>query len=769
MSLSTALDSVARLVNFRRRKEDLDNGVPTTVRAVGIDLENPSVVIPQLPADPPATPQRVVSLAPLTEMLSAYLAEADIKRVKEAYRFSDEAHLGQYRSSGDAYISHPIAVAEICAAMKLDANAIMAALLHDVIEDQGVRKDELIKHFGTQVAELVDGLSKLDKIEFRDSEEAQAENFRKMLLAMARDVRVILIKLADRLHNMRTLGSLQTEKRRRIARETLEIYTPIAHRLGLNAMYRELQDLAFCNLYPRRFEVLKKAILAARGNRREVVGKTLEAIRGALPAAGIQAEIYGREKTIYGVYRKMVEKKLSFSQVLDVYGFRIVVSDHPSCYLTLGALHALFKPVSSKFKDYIAIPKINGYQSLHTSVLGPFGTPVEFQIRTQDMHRVAESGVAAHWLYKTGDKSLSEVQKNTHQWLQSLLDIQSQTGDSAEFLEHIKVDLFPDTVYVFTPKSTIIPLPLGSTPVDFAYQIHTDIGNECIAARINGQMSPLRTELQSGDVVEVITSPESRPNPAWLNFVRTGRARSEIRHYLKTMKYEESVELGARLLDQALRQLDRRLEEWKKEDWQRLQRESGSKSREELLADIGLGRRIAAVVARRFVFGGASADITDTDREAAQSHPVLISGSEGISVSLAPCCRPIPGDAIFGYIRRGYGLVVHTTDCPTANRQRTRDPDRWVDAQWEADIESSRLFDVKLDVTLQNERGILAKVALEISEAGSNISHVSMDNEAEETTLLHFLIQIQNRAHLAKLIRRLRHIPEVRRLVRVKA
>ena len=765
MSLSTALDSVARLVNFRRRKDSVTRSGPP---AAGHSPDSGSGIIPQFPADLPANPNRIASLAPLTETLSGYLGAADVKRIKEAYRFSDEAHLGQFRSSGDAYISHPIAVAEICAAMKLDANAIMAALLHDVIEDQGIKKEVLLERFGGQVAELVDGLSKLDKIEFRDSQEAQAENFRKMLLAMSRDVRVILIKLADRLHNMRTLGSLATDKRRRIARETLEIYTPIAHRLGLNAMYRELQDLAFANLYPKRFEVLKKAILAARGNRREVVGKTLEAVRGALPAAGLQAEVFGREKTIYGVYRKMQERKLSFSQVLDVYGFRIVVEDHASCYLTLGALHALFKPVTGKFKDYIAIPKINGYQSLHTTVLGPFGTPVEFQIRTQEMHRIAESGVAAHWLYRASEESLSEMQKNTHQWLQSLLDIQNQTGDSAEFLEHIKVDLFPDAVYVFTPKTKIITLPRGATPVDFAYQIHTDIGNTCIAAKINGQLSPLRTELQSGDVVEVVTSVESRPNPSWLNFVRTGRARSEIRHYLKTVKYEESVDLGARLLDQALKQIDHRYEDLTDADWHRVQYETGAKSREEVLADLGLGRRIPAVVARRFILSGLGNDSENASSEPSK-HPVLVSGTEGISVMLAPCCRPIPGDSVFGYIRRGYGLVVHTTDCPTANRQRTRDPERWVDAQWEKDIDQSRLFDVKLDVFLRNERGILAKTAVEVSEAGANVSHVSMDDEAEEITLLHFMVQVSDRAHLARLIRRLRHIPAVTRIVRVKS
>ena len=772
MSLSTAIDSVARLINFKRRREVFSSVDLEGLTALGSDTGTNGLIAHVPP--PPAEPSKVVSLAPLMEMLSAYLGEADLKRIREAYRFSDDAHLGQFRSSGDAYISHPIAVAEICASMKLDANAIAAALLHDVIEDQGVAKEVLLDRFGAQVADLVDGLSKLDRLQFRDSQEAQAENFRKMLLAMARDVRVILIKLADRLHNMRTLGVLAPAKRRRIARETLEIYTPIAHRLGLNSIYRDLQDLSFMHLYPMRFQVLKKAILAARGNRREVVGKTLEAVRGALPAAGIRAEVFGREKTIYGVYRKMIEKKLSFTQVLDIYGFRIVVPDHPSCYLALGALHALFKPVASKFKDYIAIPKINGYQSLHTTVLGPFGTPVEFQIRTQDMHRVAESGVAAHWLYKNlSDESSADLRPNTHQWLQSLLEIQSQTGDAAEFLEHIKVDLFPETVYVFTPKSKIITLPRGATPIDFAYQIHTDIGNTCIAARINGQLSPLRTELQSGDVVDVVTSPTSRPNPNWVNFVRTGRARSEIRHYLKTMKYEESVDLGRRLLEQSVRQLDRLPETLGDSDWQRVESESGAKNRDELFADIGLGRRLAAVVARRLVLASAASEGDGVVTLKSSSMPVVISGADGVSVNLAACCRPIPGDAIFGHIQRGHGLIVHTTDCPTASRQKTRDPERWIDAQWdtssEAENDGARLFNVKLDLSLKNERGVLAHAAVEISDTGANLAHVSMDDEAEEITLLHLMVQVTDRDHLARVMRRLRRLPEAVRVTRVKS
>lgn len=427
--------------------------------------------------------------------------------MREAYRFADQAHLGQFRASGSPYISHPIAVTEICAGWKLDANALSAALLHDVMEDQGIAKHELAEKFGPEVAELVDGLSKLDRLDFATKAEQQAESFRKMLLAMARDVRVILIKLADRLHNMRTLDAVNPEKRRRIARETLDIYAPIAHRLGLNLLFRELQDLCFAAMYPNRYQVLYKAVLAARGNRREVIGKIADSVRAALPAAGIEAEVTGREKTLFGIYRKMVDQKKSFSDVLDIYGFRVIVHTLPECYLALGTLHQLYRPVPGKFKDYIAIPKVNGYQSLHTTLVGPYGTPVEFQFRTRDMHHVAEEGVASHWLYKGADLTLNDLQKRTHQWLQSLLDIQSQTGDSGEFLEHVKVDLFPDAVYVFTPRGKIISLPRGATPVDFAYAIHTDIGNQAVAAKVNGEFVPLRTELNSGDTVEIVTSP----------------------------------------------------------------------------------------------------------------------------------------------------------------------------------------------------------------------------------------------------------------------
>ncbi|MEO8145405.1 MAG: bifunctional (p)ppGpp synthetase/guanosine-3',5'-bis(diphosphate) 3'-pyrophosphohydrolase, partial [Betaproteobacteria bacterium] len=486
----------------------------------------------------------------LDELRFGYLKPTDVARLEEAYRFSGAAHAGQTRQSGEPYISHPLAVAEILAGWHLDSQALMAALLHDVMEDTSVTKAEISDTFGKPVADLVDGVSKLDKIEFQSAEDAQAENFRKMLLAMARDVRVILIKLADRLHNMRTLAAVAPAKRRRVARETMEIYAPIANRLGLNELFHELQELAFSHTHPMRYRVLSKATRSARGNRREVVGKIEAAIKAKLAEAGVGAAITGREKHIYSIYRKMIEKHLSFSEVHDIYGFRVVVKDTPTCYLALGVLHGLYKPVPGKFKDYIAIPKANGYQSLHTALIGPYGVPVEIQLRTEDMHRLAEAGVASHWMYKSDADSLSELQKKTHQWLQSLLEIQSQSGDSQEFLEHVKVDLFPDQVYVFTPKGRIMSLPRGATAVDFAYAVHTDIGNKCVAAKINGELVPLRSELRNGERIEIITTGYAKPNPAWLQYVRTGKARSNIRHFLKTMQYDESAALGERLLEQ---------------------------------------------------------------------------------------------------------------------------------------------------------------------------------------------------------------------------
>ena len=709
----------------------------------------------------------VASVTNLAERLAQYLTPSELKKIKEAYRFSDEMHLGQVRKSGEPYISHPIAVAEICAEWKLDAQAIMAALLHDVMEDQDVRKDELIERFGAPVASLVDGLSKLDKIEFQSQIEQQAENFRKMLLAMARDVRVILVKLADRLHNMRTLDAMAADKRRRIARETMEVYVPIAHRLGLNNIYRELQDLAFAHMFPLRYRTISKAVRAARGNRREVVSKIMESVKQALATAGISAEIQGREKTLYGIYRKMRNKHLSFSQVLDVYGFRVVVDNFPNCYVALGTLHALFKPMPGKFKDYIAIPKLNGYQSLHTTLIGPYGTPVEFQIRTEEMQHVAESGVAAHWLYKNEDSSLTDLQQRTHAWLQSLLDIQNQTGDSAEFLEHVKIDLFPDSVYVFTPKSTIIALPRGATALDFAYTIHTGVGDHAVSARINHESAPLKTELRNGDIVAIDVSDDARPTPNWLSFVRTGKARSAIRHHLRTINPAEAIELGQMLLEQAMVALNMpatlptHLAE-------RLINETSAKSLNELYADIGVGKRMAALVARH-IFGlaemqtGAAALAKNPTEK--KIDPVSISGNEPASVLLAPCCLPIPGDAVIGHLRRDQTLSVHTADCEMAKRLRTKEPGRWIDVNWASELH--RRFECRIRVLVQDEKGALARIAAEIGESDANIVHVGMDEgHASLFTELSFTIQVEGRVHLARLMRNVRRVHGVARILR---
>ncbi len=701
----------------------------------------------------------------LDESRFGYLKPTDVARLAEAYRFSGAAHAGQTRQSGEPYISHPLAVAQILADWRLDGQALVAALLHDVMEDTSVTKAEISDTFGKPVADLVDGVSKLDKIEFQSAEDAQAENFRKMLLAMARDVRVILIKLADRLHNMRTLEAVVPSKRRRVARETMEIYAPIANRLGLNALFHELQELAFSHTHPMRYRVLSKATRAARGNRREVVGKIEAAITSRLAEAGVAATINGREKNIYSIYRKMIEKHLSFSEVHDIYGFRVVVKDAPTCYLALGVLHGLYKPVPGKFKDYIAIPKANGYRSLHTALIGPYGVPVEIQLRTEDMHRLAEAGVASHWMYKSDADSLSELQKNTHQWLQSLLEIQSQSGDSREFLEHIKVDLFPDEVYVFTPKGRILSLPRGATAVDFAYAVHTDIGNKCVAAKVSGELVPLRTELRNGDRIEIITTGYAKPNPAWLQYVRTGKARSNIRHFLKTMQYDESAALGERLLEQALKAAGHAASEIDEESWARVVRDSGAHSRQEVLADIGLGRRLQAVVARRL--------LRKTEREEAKSGmpksaaaSVVIRGTEGMAVQLASCCRPIPGDAIVGSMKKGQGLVVHDADCRQAMRSRRNEPGQWIDVEW--DRQPSRLFQTAVRVVVTNQRGVLAKVASEIAAAGSNIDAISMEEDRAVFTTMLFIVEVANRQHLARIMRALRRLPEVEKLARAR-
>jgi GTP diphosphokinase / guanosine-3',5'-bis(diphosphate) 3'-diphosphatase len=728
----------------------------------------------------------VESFAALTAKLD-YLDAADLKRVREAFRFADEAHLGQYRASGEPYITHPIAVAGLCAEWRLDAQAIMAALMHDAMEDCGVTKPELIERFGAPTADLVDGLTKLDKLQFSTREESQAESFRKMLLAMARDVRVILIKLADRLHNMRTMASVAPAKRQRVASETLEIYAPIAHRLGLNQTYRELQELSFESRRPWRHAALAKAVARARGNRRDLVERIRREVEKAFAAAKIPVQVLGREKTLYSIYRKMRDKHLSFAQVSDIFGFRIVVPALLDSYTALGVLHALYKPVPGRFKDYIAIPKANGYQSLHTTLVSPLGTSVEFQIRTEQMDAVAEKGIAAHWIYKTrhegGGNHAQEAQRLGAMWLQSLLDIQDETRDANEFLEHIKIDLFPDAVYVFTPRSKILALPRGATVVDFAYAIHSDLGDHCVAAKVNGEPVALRTELTSGDVVEVISAPGARPNPAWLNFVRTGRARSKIRHHLKTMEQAESEDLGGKLLAQALRAEGLALPPDDEADgaqvWQQLTRWSGNRSRAELLTEIGLGRKIATIVAKQLARllaeQGRRPDAITLSRglygageEGAPTQGVVvIDGSEGASVRLAPCCRPIPGDAIVGYLGRGEGLLVHTAECSVGKRVFERDSERWMSVEWAE--QPQRPFETGIAVLLRNGKGVLAEVAGAVAATEADITHIDMgDERAAETTELRLLVMVRDRLHLADVMRTLKRSAPVLRVARIK-
>ena len=705
-------------------------------------------------------------IAEFTRHLGHYLPAPDVALVERAFAFSEHAHQGQFRKSGDPYISHPLAVASILSQWRLDAQGLAAALLHDVMEDTAVTKTEIETSFGKPVADMVDGVSKLDQIEFQSREDQQAESFRKMLLAMAQDVRVILIKLADRLHNMRTLDAMVPEHRERIARETLEIYAPIANRLGLNALYQELQDLSFKHLYPLRYRVLAKAIKAARGNRREVMNRILQTIRDGLKNSDIAATVTGREKTAFSVYKKMREKHYTFSQVFDIYGVRVLVTDTTSCYAALGVLHGLYKPIPGKFKDYVAIPKANGYQSLHTTLFGPFGTPLEAQIRTHDMHRVAEAGVAAHWLYKAGGQlDIAEAQQQTHRWLQSLLEIQSESRDSKEFLEHIKGDLFPDEIYVFTPKGKIMALPRGATAVDFAYAVHTDIGHHCTAARINYELMPLRTELKSGDQVEIITAAAARPNPSWLNFVATGKARSRIRHFLKTLQQKESAVLGERMLEQALASLKAAPESITPERWEALAREYGAKNRLDVLADIGQGKRLSFVVAQALT--RAASRVQDDAPQGAPRHGALqLRGVEGVAIQYGKCCRPIPGDAIVGQFRRGQGLLVHTRDCQTLRKGRV-ESDQIVDVEWAPKVEG--VFEAGIRILVSDQRGLLARLATAIADAGANIEYVSMERpDGDRVVNMFFNVQVQDRKHLAHVMRSLRRIPEVKRVHRAR-
>jgi guanosine-3',5'-bis(diphosphate) 3'-pyrophosphohydrolase len=718
------------------------------------------------------------SFAALTDSLD-YLDGAQVELVRQAYRFADEAHLGQLRNSGEPYITHPIAVAAQCATWKLDAQALMAALLHDAMEDCGVTKSDLIERFGAPVAELVDGLTKLDKLQFDTREENQAESFRKMLLAMARDVRVILIKLADRTHNMRTLSDMPRSKWGRISSETLEIYAPIAHRLGLNQTYRELQDLSFQHLHPWRYVTLSKAVGKARNRRRDLVQKVQADVDAAFARLGMKVRLAGREKTLYAIYQKMTLKHLSFAQVTDIYGFRVIVPSITDCYTALGVLHQMYKPVPGKFKDHIAIAKLNGYQSLHTTLVGPSGVNIEFQMRTEEMHLIAEAGVAAHWLYKAQEADGTTAERLGTKWLQSLLDIQNETRDAAEFWDHVKVDLFPDAVYVFTPKSQIMALPRGATVVDFAYAIHSNVGNRTSAAKINNEQVPLRTELKNGDVVEIITTPHAKPNPAWLGFVRTGRARSKIRNHLKTLAQTESESLGEKLLTQALRAEGlEQLPDSSDETlpiWDKLLRFTGSRSRSDLMTDIGLGKRIASIVAKRLVGlmseHGHRPNALLLTRERYSSHEtvsqggVTLDGSEGVSVKYAPCCRPIPGDSIVGYLGRGEGLVVHAAQCAVAKRLQNKDSERFIAVDWSE--EPVRMFETRITVTVNNGKGVLARIAAELAHSEADITHVDMDDEtALDTIDLRFLIAVRDHTHLEAALRNLRRTPAVIRAMR---
>ncbi len=717
---------------------------------------------PDAPLDRPVTIYEYEDLAYriFVDSLS-YLAPSEIALVLDAYRLSEQAHRGQTRLSGEPYVTHPLAVAGALAEWRMDEQAIAAALLHDVMEDTAVTKDEIAARFGKPVAELVDGLSKLGRIEFQSYQDAQAENFRKMMMAMARDLRIVLFKLADRRHNLQTMAAIRPDKRRRIAKETLEIYAPIATRLGLNNISRQLQDLSFKHIHPFRFRVLTRAVKAARGNRRELLGKILEGICNKLEEERIEAGVFGREKSLYSIYHKMLEKHLSFSQVLDIYGFRILVQDIPTCYLTLGALHARYKPVPGKFKDYIAIPKGNGYQSLHTTLIGPYGTPIEIQIRTESMHHLAEEGIASHWLYKEdSDASGADLQLKMHKWLQSLVELQNVAGDSSEFLEHVKVDLFPEEVYVFTPQGKILVLPRGATVIDFAYAVHTDVGHRCVAARIGHELIPLSTKLSNGNQIEIITAPYANPNPAWLSYVKTSRARSKIRQFLRTMQQDGSSVLGESMLNQELLALGVAPSEIPVTVWDRILNDLGKKSRQEVFADIGLGRNPAPVLARRLA---AQEEVLQA--EISQSHPLVIRGTEGMAVELAPCCQPIPGDPIIALLRKGQGLLIHSHACQKVRKSRHAEPQNWIQVQWQP--APGQLFDVRVKVSVKNDLGTLGRVATCIAQTSVKIAHMRMDEQSQDLfTELYFLVRVSGRLHLATLMRNLRHIPDVVRIVR---
>jgi GTP diphosphokinase / guanosine-3',5'-bis(diphosphate) 3'-diphosphatase len=707
------------------------------------------------------TGRRSIGVTQLLNKLETYLPPGQVDRVRDAYEFGAQAHQGQKRLSGEPYIAHPVAVADILADLHLDAQTIVAAILHDVIEDTPTAKEEIAERFGAEVAELVDGVSKLDQIQFRSRAEAQAESFRKMLLAMVRDIRVVMVKLADRTHNMRTLGAMPPAKRRTIARETLEIYAPIANRLGIHSVKSELEDLGFKSLYPGRHRIIERALKKARGNQKQFVGKIADNLRGGLEKAGVKGRVEGREKHLYSVYQKMRRNRAPLTSIVDVFGFRIIVDSVDTCYRALGLVHGLYRPMPGRFKDYIAIPRVNGYQSLHTTLFGPNGMPIEVQIRTEEMHRVAESGIAAHWQYKTGEDQGRVYRDRASEWLQHLMEMQ-HGGNSEEFMESVKVDLFPDKVYVFTPRGEIRRLPRNATAVDFAYSVHTDIGNHCVAAKVDRRLVPLRTPLRNGQTVEIITAKGATPNPAWANFVVTAKARAAIRHYLKGLKHGEAVELGKRLLNQALSDLSLALRKVPDDRIRAVVSELSLKSPEELYERIGLGERLAPLVARRLL----PSDTQTPAEPVTQSGPLAIAGTEGMVVSYARCCFPIPNDPIMAYLSSGRGVVIHREGCGNLRNYR-KQPDKWLSVAWQPHVD--RLFNVEIRIDVSNRMGALAAIASNIAATNTNIEHVAVDERDGDASTLIFDLQVRNRKHLAGVIKNLRKMPEVMKVTRVLA
>ncbi|WP_432744018.1 RelA/SpoT family protein [Methylobacter sp. G7] len=702
----------------------------------------------------------------LCTTLSGYLDQTQIDQCIQAYEVGAAAHSGQFRKTGEAYICHPISVAITLAEMRMDANGIMAAILHDVIEDTPISKEELADKFGTQVAELVDGVTKLTKIDNKSHAETQAENVRKMFLAMAIDLRVIIVKLADRLHNMQTLGIMPAAKKRRIARETLDIYAPIANRLGMNNIRQKLEALSFEAMYPMRHNVLNNAVKKARGNRRKIVDIIESTIKNRLQEVGINCDVAGREKNLYSIYKKMLNKKISLADVFDVYAFRIFCDDVDTCYRVLGVMHNLYKPIPGRFKDYIALPKANGYQSLHSILMGPYTVPIEVQIRTHEMHRMSESGIAAHWLYKSDDDKTKKFQDRANEWLRDLLEIQKSAGDSLEFIDNLKVDLFPQEVFVFTPQGEILKMPHGATIIDFAYAVHTDVGNACVSARVDKQLVPLQTQLENGSTVEVITALWARPNPLWLNYVITAKARSGIRNYLKHFKQQEAIDLGRRLLEKELQVMHLHLEDIDETKIQALLQITAKQSLDELLEDIGLGNKMPFLVAKRITQDDIHATIKLDGNDQAHKRPLVIKGTEDMVITLAKCCRPIPGDSIIGYFNPGKGIVIHHHECRNSNIVRKKQTN-WLDVEWSEDAVGD--FPVEIRIEILNQRGSLATIASTISELNSNIENVTVVDQDDRICVDLVTLTVKDRVHLAKIMRRLKELSIVLKLTRVKA